>query len=167
MNRVLVPLLAIAVAVPVVAQMPQGRKAAQPMTKAEVEARVKERFARMDANRDGAVTREEIDAARAAHRAERQDRRFDVLDADRNGVISRAEFDAVEPADHTGETDGAAGRAGREQIPQTRRGGGFRHPSILAGTPGLSNLSYSVMRAPRHPCGLTHRDAVRHNQAHD
>ena len=77
------------------AQMPEARKAAQPMTKAEVEARVKARFERLDTNRDGIVTREEVDATRAARRAEAQNRRFTMMDADRNGSISRAEFDTA------------------------------------------------------------------------
>lgn len=95
MKRFLVPLAIAAIAVPVVAQMPERRGATQPMTKAEVEARVKQRFERLDTNRDGIVTREEVEATRAARRAEAQDRRFAMVDADKNGSISRAEFDGA------------------------------------------------------------------------
>lgn len=95
MKKFLVPLIASAIAVPVLAQMPEGRRAAQPMTKAEVETRVKERFAKMDANRDGVVTREEIDAIKSTRRAQMQDRRFAMMDVDSNGSISRAEFDGA------------------------------------------------------------------------
>ena len=47
-----------------------------PMTRAEVEARVKTHFAEMDANKDGAVTQAEVDAARAAHKSKMQDEMF-------------------------------------------------------------------------------------------
>jgi Ca2+-binding EF-hand superfamily protein len=46
----------------------------------------RERFAEADTNKDGAVTKEEIEAARAA--------RFKAADTDGDGKISRAEFDA-------------------------------------------------------------------------
>jgi hypothetical protein len=73
----------------------------QPQTRAEVEARVKERFAKLDANRDGAVTMEERKEQREETRKAMKDRRFAALDANNDGSISRAEFDA-----------GPAGRAG-------------------------------------------------------
>jgi Ca2+-binding EF-hand superfamily protein len=120
MKRFLVPLIAIAVSVPVLAQIPEGRKAPQPMTKAEVEARVKERFARMDTNRDGAVTREEIDAGRAARRAEMQDRRFGMMDANKDGSVSRGEFDAAASArsDRRAENGGKRGKRGGRGGPE-------------------------------------------------
>ncbi len=120
MKKFLVPLIAIAVAVPVLAQMPEGRKAPQPMTKAEVEARVKERFAKMDANRDGSVTREEIDATRAARRAEMQDRRFGMMDANKDGSISRAEFDSAASArgERRAERGGKRGKRGGRGGPE-------------------------------------------------
>jgi Ca2+-binding EF-hand superfamily protein len=124
MKRLLVPLIAIAVAVPVLAQIPDGRNRAQPMTKAEVEARVKERFARMDTNRDGAVTREEIDATRAARRAELQDRRFDILDANNDGSVSRSEFDSAAAA----RGDRRAQRGGK----RAKRGGRGGPEAMLA-----------------------------------
>ena len=65
-----------------------------PMTRAEVEARVKTHFAEMDANKDGAVTQAEVDAARAAHKSKMQDEMFAKIDTDKDGSISRAEFDA-------------------------------------------------------------------------
>ena len=52
------------------------------------------RLSTADANRDGSVTADEMQAQRQAHRAERQAAQFDRLDADDNGSISRAEFDA-------------------------------------------------------------------------
>lgn len=58
-----------------------------------VEGRIA-RLTAQDANGDGSVSREEMQAAGQARRAERADARFAKLDADGNGAISRAEFDA-------------------------------------------------------------------------
>lgn len=65
-----------------------------PQTRAELQTRIQERFAKMDLNKDGAVTQDEIKTAREARMKERADKRFAALDADKNGQISRAEFDA-------------------------------------------------------------------------
>jgi hypothetical protein len=65
-----------------------------PQTRAEVEAKVKKHFTAVDANKDGAITGEERDAFKAAHRGEMRDKMFTILDADKNGQISREEFDA-------------------------------------------------------------------------
>ena len=86
---------ATALAVPALAQMDQpreGRRMAAPMTRADVEARVKNRFAKMDLNRDGAVTKEEVAQMREQRREARRDRAFAMLDTDKNGSISREEF---------------------------------------------------------------------------
>ena len=94
--------------------MPQGMAAprAAPMdrvqTRDEVVAKVRERFARLDSNRDGYLTKAEADAGRAlfkdrirekrgARRADRVQQRdpavaFDRLDANKDGAISRDEF---------------------------------------------------------------------------
>lgn len=69
------------------------------VTRAEVQTRVRDMFARVDSNRDGYVTQAEAQAFRGAARGNRrearQDRReelFARLDANRDGEISRAEF---------------------------------------------------------------------------
>jgi Ca2+-binding EF-hand superfamily protein len=64
-----------------------------PQTRAEVEARVKEHFAKLDANKDGVITKQEADAFRTPRRDEMRDKMFTTLDADKNGQISRQEFD--------------------------------------------------------------------------
>ena len=125
MNRFVYAGAAVAalIAIPAIAQVGGERRAnpSEPMTRAAVQAHVEARFARVDANRDGFVTRAEADARIAAARGERQARRgerraqlFDRLDADRNGSISRAEFDAhaAARAAHRG-GPGAEGRGGR------------------------------------------------------
>ena len=76
-----------------------------PQTRAEVTAKVKEHFAKVDANKDGAITKEETEAFKTARRAEGRDRKFAALDADKNGQISRQEFDAPR-----GDHDGRDGR---------------------------------------------------------
>ena len=77
-------------------------------TRASVQAKVAEHFARLDVNRDGFVTKAEVDAAKATRAARRGDRKarrggamFERLDATRDGAIARAEV--------------AAARARREQ----------------------------------------------------
>lgn len=65
------------------------------MTRAQVEAMVKEKFAAADTNKDGAVTMAEVEAARAARHAQRMDERFKAMDTNNDGSISRAEFDAA------------------------------------------------------------------------
>ncbi|HEX6742228.1 MAG TPA: EF-hand domain-containing protein [Sphingomicrobium sp.] len=82
-------------------------------TRDEVTAHVREMFARLDANKDGAVTREEADAAHRAMAGEMHkftkrfeagdfphpDRgaMFDRLDTNKDGSISRQEFMSARP----------------------------------------------------------------------
>ncbi|MFM8543359.1 MAG: EF-hand domain-containing protein [Chakrabartia sp.] len=65
-----------------------------PMARADVTALVQAQFATLDANKDGAITRDEIAAHQAAQRKEMQDRMFADMDANKDGAISRGEFDA-------------------------------------------------------------------------
>lgn len=59
------------------------------LTRAEVQANSAQRFAKMDANKDG-----KIDATdRAQQRAEMQAKRFAAFDANSDGSISKAEWD--------------------------------------------------------------------------
>ena len=71
-----------------------GMMASEPMTRVDVEARAKARFAEMDANKDGAMTQAEIASTRTEHMSKMQGEMFTKMDADKNGSISRAEFDA-------------------------------------------------------------------------
>ena len=85
---------------------PAAAKAAKVHSRAEVQAKVTEHFAKLDTNRDGSITQAEADAARQTLRAarvervkerrgDRRENAFARLDADRNGAISRAEWDAA------------------------------------------------------------------------
>jgi len=74
------------------------RDADRRVSLAEMQAASATRFARLDVNRDGQLTREERKAGRQAVRAERQGRkgerqaaRFARRDADRDGGLSQAE----------------------------------------------------------------------------
>ncbi len=104
--------VAALVAIPALAQMSgemheghgMGMKA--PQTRAEVEARVKEHFAKADANGDGVITKAEADSFHDRMRAEMADRMFAKIDTDKDGKISRAEFDAHHQGGHDGEGKG-------------------------------------------------------------
>lgn len=104
-----IPLLTLGaalIAVPVLAAPgASDRNATQ--TRAEVQTKAAEMFAKLDANKDG-----KLDAAdRAAKRAERQAKKFARLDADGNGSISKAEWDQ-QGADRAAKR-AAAGEAGQ------------------------------------------------------
>ncbi len=77
----------------------------QPITRAAMIQKVQQQFARVDANKDGFVTKAEMEAARSAlhERAEKRmgdnaDAMFDRIDSNKDGSISRAEFDAAHQA---------------------------------------------------------------------
>ncbi len=103
----------------------------QPQTRAEVEARVKQRFAELDSNRDGVVTVEERTARVESKRKAMKDRHFAVLDTNNDGAISRTEFDAGRPdrAGMRGEGRGGkrmhGGGAGRRGISGRKGAKGF------------------------------------------
>ena len=83
----------------------------EPATRAEAESRVVERFAELDADKHGVVTRAETRQGRdmlariATRGAGGLGQYFDTMDKDHDGSVSRAEFDSF------------------------RAGGGASHPS--------------------------------------
>lgn len=104
----------------------RAQMAERSVTQAEfVEGRLA-RLIAADANRDGVVTPEEMQAARQAHRTERLNQRFTRLDANGDGAISRAEFDAAH-ASRAGRGPRAE-RAGRSVGPR----GGHHRPMRAA-----------------------------------
>lgn len=115
---------------PAIAQAPATQTlAAKVHTRAEVQARVQQHFARVDSNRDGAITEAEMQAmqggrgerfagragARSMHKADPA-QRFAQLDTNKDGQISRAEFDlahSVGAQRQATKPDGAMMRAQR------------------------------------------------------
>lgn len=83
------------------------------ISQAEFAAAAAARFDRSDANRDGTITPDEVQAARQARMAERREGRFARLDANSDGSISRAEFDAVSERRAEGRDEGRGPRGGR------------------------------------------------------
>ena len=76
-----------------------------PTTRAELQKTLEQKFAEIDANKDGVITKAEADAQRekmkkqwAEKRTERRDERFAAMDANKDGQISKAEFDAAHAA---------------------------------------------------------------------
>ena len=108
MQKLLIGGVATAVLIAGAAAIAQTQAPASPPaaskihTRAEVQAKVAEHFARIDTNRDGFVTKVEADAVKAQRRekraeriAERREHRFEQIDTNNDGQISRAEFDAT------------------------------------------------------------------------
>jgi Ca2+-binding EF-hand superfamily protein len=107
---------AFAASIPAVAQVPVGAATPQPpaakavKSRADVQAAIARRFARMDTNRDGFVSQDEVQALQAKRaergqkRAEKRANRFDParmfarLDANQDGNITRAEAEAARAA---------------------------------------------------------------------
>ena len=99
-----------ALAVPALAQIapaptpaPRAAHAQKVQTRAEVQAKVAQHFARLDANRDGVLTQAEVDTAKQARKtkvAERREQarehRLRRLESNNDGSISRAEWDAAQ-----------------------------------------------------------------------
>src|SRR5690242_11378910 len=112
MKKLLIGCAALALAVPALAQVApapatQAQHASKIQTRAEVQAKVAQHFAKVDANRDGVITKAEADAAAQAYRGKRDDRRaerrddrrehaFERLDTNRDGAITRQEWDAAQ-----------------------------------------------------------------------
>lgn len=109
MRKFLIAGLLTAAATPLLAQVspvaPRAPMADKVVTRAEVQSRVQTQFAKVDANRDGFVTTEEMGAMRGQRMANRQGARgemnrpmrdpaaaFDRLDSNRDSMISRDEF---------------------------------------------------------------------------
>lgn len=115
--------LAAVAAVPTIAQNAARPDRNAPVSRADVESRVKTAFERLDANRDGYVTREEGQSVRKEARADRREGLFARLDTDRNGAISREEFDAPRTQ---------AAERGERRGNRAMRGKG-RHGGILLG----------------------------------
>lgn len=102
---------------------PAAERHRGPVTRAEVQARAAEMFARLDVNHDGKLDQTD----RQARREARVEQRFERLDANKDGHIDKAEFTAAfQP--HGGRGDGMDGRGW---------GGGMRHMGAMRRMAGL------------------------------
>ncbi len=86
-----------AFAVPAASEMAGGDRMmhAAPTTRAELESKIKQHFATLDANHDGFVTKDEAAAEKAKMAGDMRDRHFKEMDTNADGTISRPEFDAA------------------------------------------------------------------------
>ena len=103
-------------ALPALAQM-----AAKAELRSDVEARVKDRLGKLDANKDGVVTREEMMAFAQARTKARDDETFAAMDTDHNGTISRAEFEAFHAKAHSEAVVQTSNGDGTQVRVETRR----------------------------------------------
>lgn len=65
------------------------------VTRTQVAEHAQQLFAKLDTNRDGAVTQAEAAAFKQTRGERMGDKRFDRLDSNKDGVISRSEFDSA------------------------------------------------------------------------
>ncbi len=145
MHKLLLSGALAAFAVPLLAQPTAPVASARPMadkilTRAEVDAKVRAHFARLDTNRDNSLTTEELAAGRSARMAERQARKghgtgqamrdpnmaFDRLDANRDGAISRDEFARARQI-----------RIERHRVVMNREGAASGQPGPMHGKHGM------------------------------
>ncbi len=103
-------------------------------TRQQVIERTDQRFAALDANRDGRVTPEEMRQHGEQRRAQRSERMFDRLDANRDGNITREEWTQARTQ------RGARMAERRAQAGQGERAGrphGMRGMRGMRGGPGM------------------------------
>lgn len=126
----------------------RGRGPAAEVTRDQAAALAEQRFQRLDADRDGRVTQEELRqqvqarmANRQERRAQRQGQLFERLDTNRDGQLSREEF--AQRRALRGERGGHGGRGGLAG----RRGGGERMMARMLGEDGVLTLDEFRARA--------------------
>lgn len=136
MNKTMIATAALLAATAAAAQVapaaPGARDGGQ--TRTEVVERVRTMFARLDADRDGAITQAEVQALRGQGQARRMTRKadparraqaFDRLDANRDNMISRDEWaraEAMRGQRQAARGEGAPG-AGQRMAMRGRMGG--------------------------------------------
>jgi hypothetical protein len=168
MNKLLIggiALLASAAAIAQVAPTPGAlQPAAKVHTRADVQAKIAQHFAKLDTNRDGALTKAEADAAREAFRSKRTERKADRrddrretafarMDSNKDGAISRAEWDAAgaqrehRMAARDGRRDGHGKRGGMHRMASL---GGQMFDMADANRDGRVTLQEAQAAALRH-----------------
>lgn len=136
----------VAIAAPAIAQ----GMAKPDMTRAQVEAKAAEHFAKMDLNNDGVLN--------AADREARRAKVFDKLDSDNNGSISEAEFAARHAARAEKRADRAE-HAAHEGGKRGHRMGGHRMMGRMAmAKMADTNNDNAISRAEFTAAALAHFD---------
>ncbi|MDQ3144785.1 MAG: EF-hand domain-containing protein [Pseudomonadota bacterium] len=168
MRKFLFAGLVAALAVPVIAQpappiAQQRPMADKVMTRADIDTRVRARFARVDANRDGVLTTQEMTTQRGARMAKREARKaqraarnpdapFNRFDANRDGMISRDEFAQVREM-RAEKRSAKADQPGAKRR-MNRKGGGMFGGAMLrmadANRDGQVTLQEATSGAARH-----------------
>lgn len=110
-RNILVLAIAAAAAAPAAAQDTAAAQAPTQMTRAEMAKNIDARFAAIDTNKDGVLSRDEIAAVQSkvleqaqAARQQRMETEFKKLDTDNNGSLSLAEFRLAAPPVRAGDT---------------------------------------------------------------
>jgi Ca2+-binding EF-hand superfamily protein len=114
------------------------------ITRAEVQAKAAEMFARMDVNKDGKLDQADRDARRM--------QMFDRMDANHDGQISRTEFSSFHPMRKSGE----GGQAGEHRWgggQGDHRGGGMRGEH--RGGHGIGMMGMARMADANHDGAIT------------
>lgn len=160
----------IALAIPAIAAQHAGARApgaggmhemmTKDMPRTEVEGMVKEHFAMVDANGDGAITMDEVQARHQAMHNSRMSQHFEEMDTNSDGSISRDEFDAA----HVREgKPGGPGRPG--PMAGGPEGGMRRGPMGMDGGPKMfekadANQDGKVTLTEATSAALAHFDEV-------
>jgi Ca2+-binding EF-hand superfamily protein len=129
------------------------------LTRAEAQTHAAERFAKMDANKDG-----KIDASdRAARRAAMQTKMFERLDANKDGSISKAEWDQHsagraakrgEKRADAGATEGKRGMRGHHGM----RGGMMMGKADTNGDKAISQAEFETAALTRFDAADANKD---------
>ncbi len=163
---------------PMAPAQPMRPMADKVMTRGEVQAMTSARFARLDSNRDGSVTKAEADAAKGAMRGKMMARRgermahrdpgqmFDRLDANRDQMISRDEFSRG----HEMRVEKRVMRGGQPGQPGAMRGMAMRRMGGMHGLRGAmferadSNRDGRVTLGEMQSVALSHFDRMDANR---
>lgn len=162
----------------IAAPAPKPQPPMQDIKRSDIEANLKERFDKIDTNKDGVITQAEISAHRDAQRAQRQDERFKKLDSNGDGSISRAEFDAgharpmerphsviareqIQPGDHAKAERGMKGHGFKGQGFKGRGHGRLGHHDFAAAD---ANKDGNITWAEGSAAALAHFDKMDTNK---
>jgi len=112
------------------------------VTRDEMVAAATQRFTARDKDGDGVISAEDRKAFRAERRAERRATRFDTIDADSDGMISKEEFTAFQP-----EQRARGERRGERRAMRGKRRGDGEGRGNRRGMRGVLTIEEAAARA--------------------